>query len=186
MPAIHYKTGTIRNIFSIHTGKRSYRIVKEEWANEYGEYERMKYIVQMQKRFLWIFPWWHTINDGASELTFDSPDIAETFIKEVLATNKIRSGWNTTVIHRLNTNSSLTRVRIEELPEKYRNLALRYEPFGDDLDPGYTSQGMRLTDHLNYAFEWDKTQEGYFFWKYVNEGKYNAADNLIKSRRFGI
>ena len=176
MPAIHYKTGTIRNIFSIHIGKRSYRIVKKEWANKYGEYGKGRYNVQIKRHFLLIFPYWHTINDGAgSELTFNSSDGAETFIKEVLTTNKIRSGWNTIVIHRLNTNSALSRIRIEELPEKYRNLALRY-----------TSQGMRLTNHLNYAFDWSKTQEGYLFWKYVNEGKYAVADNLTKSRRFGI
>lgn len=65
-----------------------FRIVRNEYWNEYGQLAKTYWTVQEKRKFL-LWNYWHTIEyqvdwDLTSPITFNSYEYASEFIKEVL------------------------------------------------------------------------------------------------------
>ncbi len=83
--------------------KKRFRIIKQGYANEYGDVEKYKYYIEKYHPIFWLFdfiplpiPYWTEIKDGpygrySNTLKFDTSKEAELFIKTILEKNKPRS-----------------------------------------------------------------------------------------------
>ena len=93
--------------------KKQFRIIKEGYANEYGDIGSIKYYIEEYHPIFWLFyfiplpiPYWTEIKDGpwgshSSRLKFDTFEEANLFIKTILEKNKPRSTTVKTVVKEL-------------------------------------------------------------------------------------
>jgi hypothetical protein len=80
---------------------RSFRIIRNEYWNEYGQLAKTHWTVQKRCKLLFWY-YWHTIHDQAysdysSPITFESYADAFKFIKEVLFLGKPYSQFTKTI-----------------------------------------------------------------------------------------
>jgi len=83
--------------------KKRFRIIKQGYADEYGDVKNYKYYIEEYHPIFWLFsfiplpiPYFTEIKDGpygrySSRLKFDTFNEAELFIEAVLEKNKPRS-----------------------------------------------------------------------------------------------
>ena len=69
-----------------------FRIVRNEYWNEYGQLTKTHWTVQEKRKFLWWY-YWHTIEyqadfDYTSPITFESYADADKFVQKVLVLGK--------------------------------------------------------------------------------------------------
>jgi len=69
-----------------------FRIVRNEYWDEYGQLTKTHWTVQEKRKFLWWY-YWHTIQyqadyDYTSPITFESNEAATKFIEDVLVSGK--------------------------------------------------------------------------------------------------
>jgi hypothetical protein len=69
-----------------------FRIVRNEYWNEYGQLTKTHWTVLEKRKFLWWY-YWHTIqyqadSDYTSPITFKSNEDANKFVREVLTLGK--------------------------------------------------------------------------------------------------
>ena len=91
--------------------KKRFKIIKEGYANEYGDIENYKYYIEEYHPIFWLFyfiplpiPYWTEIKDGpwdshSSRLKFDTFEEANLFITTILEKNKPRSTTIKTVVY---------------------------------------------------------------------------------------
>ena len=90
--------------------KKQFRIIKEGYANEYGDIEKYKYYIEEYHPIFWLFhliplpiSYWTEIKAGpfgeyAARLKFDTFKEAELFVKTILEKNKPRLTTVKTVV----------------------------------------------------------------------------------------
>lgn len=82
-----------------------YKIILNEYANEYGKVTDSYYTIKIEKRFLWI-NYWSTITHQVCDMTgcydedtrFKTIEDAQNHIMMLTNKTKMKQGWNESVV----------------------------------------------------------------------------------------